>query len=96
MGWRDNGHTSSTELNELINIVPYGMLVTLDELIDKHGTDMYCPMTAGIFVNISATAAEEDKLDGLQETTLYWRALKKDGEVNPKFPGGVRQQIHLL
>ena len=46
-------------------------------------------MTAGIFINISAHAAEEDRLVGKKRITPYWRYLKNKGELNEKFPGGL-------
>jgi len=89
-----------TEINQLMKQVPYGKLVTLDELrvqiARNHKADICCPMTAGIFVNISGAAAEEDHSDGIKDITPYWRSLKKKGEVNPKFAGGLERQIQLL
>ena len=49
---------------------------------------MTCPLTTGIFLNISAHTAEEDKLSGKKRITPYWRVLKEAGQLNPKFPGG--------
>ena len=34
--------------------------------------------------------------DGRKHVTPYWRTLKKGGEVNPKYPGGVAAQRMLL
>jgi hypothetical protein len=89
-----------TELNHLMKQVPYGKLITLDELrahiARNHKADICCPMTAGIFVNISGAAAEEDRADGKQEITPYWRTLKRKGVLNLKFPGGLEHQIQLL
>ena len=34
--------------------------------------------------------------DGRKRVTPYWRTLKKGGEVNPKYPGGVAAQRILL
>ena len=54
------------------------------------------PLVTGIFVRIAAEAAEEDAAAGKTEITPYWRVVKEDGSLNPKFPGGVqRQQEHL-
>jgi len=57
---------------------------------------MTCPMTTGIFLNIVASAAEEAKAKGEIKITPYWRVLKEDGRLNPKFPGGVMQQAKHL
>jgi hypothetical protein len=81
-----------TEVDALIRTVGKGKLVTLDEirtvLARKHGVDVCCPMTAGIFVNVVAAAAEEDRVKGKRRIAPYWRCLKRNGELNPKFPNG--------
>ncbi len=38
---------------------------------------------------ISANAANEDENVGKTEITPYWRTLKKGGQLNPKYPGGI-------
>ena len=48
-----------------------------------------CPITTGIFSWISAHAVEEAGAAGEKKVTPYWRTLKKDGELNPKYPGGI-------
>jgi hypothetical protein len=55
----------------------------------KHGADIGCPITTGIFAWIAAYAAEELAAAGRRRITPYWRTLKSDGEINPKYPGGV-------
>ncbi len=81
-----------TEVDALIRKVKKGKLITLDEirtaLASKHRVDVCCPMTAGIFVNVVAAAAEEDRADGRRRIAPYWRCLKRNGELNPKFPNG--------
>ena len=57
---------------------------------------MTCPLTTGIFVRIAAEAAEEDRMNGRKRITGYWRVVKEDGTLNPKFPGGVNQQSYYL
>jgi hypothetical protein len=73
--------------------VPRGKLATINEiracLAKKHGTDIACPMTTGIFAWIAAHAAEEARAKGRKEITPYWRTLKTGGELNPKYPGGI-------
>lgn len=76
--------------------VPKGKVITSDYirsyLAKKHGADNTCPLTAGIFINIAAKASLERGID----ETPYWRTLKKDGELNEKYPGGIDgQKIHL-
>ena len=83
-----------TEFDALLKKVRKGKLITLDQVRDfmakKHKADICCPMTAGIFINISAHAAEEDLLEGKKRITPYWRYLKSKGELNEKFPGGIK------
>lgn len=80
------------EYDALIKKIEKGRLVTTEQiratLAKKHNADFTCPLTAGIFISIVARASEQR-----QETpTPYWRVLKKDGELNEKFPGGVEAQ----
>lgn len=84
----------------LIRKVPKGKLVTVGELRRKLAAefeaDVTCPLTTGIFVRIAAEAAEEDRANGRQSVTPYWRVIKDDGSLNPKFPGGAEQQTRYL
>ncbi|MHB1314325.1 MAG: MGMT family protein [Christensenellales bacterium] len=78
--------------DELMKKVPYGKVVTSDAirncLAKKHGADFTCPLTAGIFINIAANASAER---GGQDTP-WWRTLKKEGELNEKYPDGIEGQ----
>lgn len=82
--------------DEIMRRVPYGKLITADYvrnyLARKHNADFTCPLTAGIFMNIAARASVERKMD----ETPYWRTLKKDGELNEKYPDGIDNQRMLL
>jgi alkylated DNA nucleotide flippase Atl1 len=49
-----------------------------------------------MFVRIAAEAAEEAAREGKTRITPYWRVVKDDGSLNPKFPGGVQQQSERL
>jgi len=84
---------SPTEVNELMKRVPKGKLTTIDEmrkaLARRHRTTIACPITTGIFSWIAAHAAAEAEAEGKKRTTSYWRTLKTDGEINPKYPGGI-------
>ena len=85
------------EYDGLMKKVPAGKLTTIDRMMacmaKKHNAGSACPMTAGIFVNISAHASEER---GGKNETPWWRTLKKDGVLNEKFPGGTEmQKAHL-
>ncbi len=80
---------------EIMKTVPCGELVTLDEirqvLADDHQSDIACPMTTGMFVSLAAKAHSE-----LSVVVAYWRTLKKKGELNPKFPGGLEDHRKRL
>ena len=91
---------SPAEVDEVMRRVPKGKLATICEiracLAQKHGTDIACPMTTGIFAWIAAHAAEEARAAGEKDITPYWRTLKTGGELNPKYPGGIPALKKLL
>ena len=76
--------------------VPNGKLITTDTLrkamAKKYGTDITCPLTCGIFVNICAWASYQRN----EDITPYWRTLKSDGELNVKYPESIELQKRLL
>ncbi|MCX8173538.1 MAG: MGMT family protein [Thermoplasmata archaeon] len=88
------------EVDEIMKQVPEGKVITIDMIRDilarKHGTTISCPLTTGIFASIAAHASEEERMAGAKQITPYWRTLKKDGEINPKYPGGTDAQKKLL
>lgn len=90
------------DLDALIREVPAGRLVTVDQLRErlaqKFGADFTCPLVTGIFLRIVAEAAEEELREGkeLSQVTPWWRVVKRDGALNPKFPGGTARQGELL
>ncbi len=88
------------EVDALMRRVPAGQVTTINELraalATKHGADIGCPMTTGIFAWIAAHAADEATMDGEMDVTPYWRTLKAGGELNPKYPGGVERQRERL
>jgi hypothetical protein len=82
------------EVDAAMKKVRRGKLTTIDAirnaLAQKHGATIACPITTGIFAWIAAHAADEAETEGLARITPYWRTLKSGGELNPKYPGGVR------
>ena len=76
--------------------VPFGQVVTVGAIRDhfarKSGADFTEPITAGIFVSIAAWASFQ-RTEG---KTPYWRTLKANGELNPKYPGGIEAQRTAL
>ncbi|MDW8114179.1 MAG: MGMT family protein, partial [candidate division WOR-3 bacterium] len=88
------------EVDEVMKKVPKGKLITINQirnfLAKKHNATICCPMTTGIFAWVAAYAAEEIKAKGKKNITPYWRTLKTGGELNPKYPGGIKAQKTLL
>ena len=76
--------------------VPYGKLTTVGEIraffAAQSGADFTEPITAGIFVSIAAWASYQRG----EDETPWWRTLKANGELNPKYPGGVEAQKEKL
>lgn len=76
---------------ELMKQVPEGRLQTLrvicEKLASKYEVEYCCTLTIGIYVNIAANASEE-----MGEPLPYWRTIKNDGSLNPKYPGGMESQ----
>lgn len=82
--------------DEVMRLVPFGKLLTIGTIRDyfakQSGADFTEPITAGIFVSIAAWASYQRKDD----KTPYWRTLKANGELNPKYPGGIDAQKEML
>lgn len=88
------------EVDEIMKKVPQGKLITINRireiLAKKHGATIGCPITTGIFAWIAAHASEEARTEGKKEVTPYWRTLKSEGELNEKYPGGIKAQAKHL
>jgi hypothetical protein len=88
------------EVDAMMKKIPKGKIVTINRireaLAQKHGTNIACPITTGIFSWVAAHAAEETHLQGEENITPYWRTLKSDGVLNEKYPGGIEAQKELL
>lgn len=88
------------EVDALMKKVPKRKLTTIDQLrarlAEEHGVSIACPLTTGIFAWIAAHAADEAEREGRKRITPYWRTLKSRGELNPKYPGGIENQIARL
>jgi len=84
----------------VVRRVPKGKLITVGRIREKlsrdHKANVTCPLTTGIFLRIVAEAAEEDRAQGVKRVSPYWRVVRDDGGLNPKFPGGVTQQARYL
>lgn len=88
------------EVDEIMKKVPKGKLITINQireiLAKKHCATIGCPITTGIFAWIAANVADEMANAGKKNLTPYWRTLKTGGEINEKYPGGVKLQKKLL
>lgn len=76
--------------------IPYGRVITVGKIreyfAELSGADFTEPITAGVFVSIAAWASYQRSDD----ETPYWRTLKAGGELNAKYPGGVKAQKEKL
>ena len=91
---------SPMEVDTLMRRVPKGKVATINQLraaiARQHGATIGCPITTGIFAWIAAHAAEEAAAAGRKRITPWWRTLKSNGELNLKYPGGVKAQAARL
>ena len=91
---------SGAEVEAMIRTVAEGSVTTISRirrfLAAKYMADTACPLVTGIFVRIAAEAAEEDARHGSAAITPYWRVVRDDGSLIPKFPGGTERQAEKL
>lgn len=84
------------DYDRYMKMVPKGKLITTNTLRKRvasdYGVEVCCPLTCGIFVNIVAWASYQRS----EDITPYWRTLKSDGQLNPKYPGGCEAQRQKL
>jgi hypothetical protein len=89
-----------SEVIDIMKQVPKGKLLTIIEICRKiaaqHKVPACCTLTAGIFVMTAANAVEEASREGKSLNIPYWRTLKADGFLNPKYPGGQEAHKKLL
>lgn len=82
--------------DEIMRQVPWGKVITVGKIREHFaklsGADFTEPITAGIFVSIAAWASDQRS----ENETPYWRTLKANGELNPKYPGGTEAQKEKL
>ncbi|MCX7737202.1 MAG: MGMT family protein [Candidatus Kapabacteria bacterium] len=87
-------------IDDFVRKIPKGQLITISEirksLAEEYNADVTCPLTTGIFLRISAEAAEEDRASGKRNITPYWRVVRDNGCLIDKFPGGQSHQAELL
>ena len=89
-----------SEVVEIMKQVPKGKLITIVEickrLAKQHGVKACCSLTTGIFIMTAANAMEEANSEGKFLDIPYWRTLKAEGFLNPKYPGGQEAHKRLL
>lgn len=82
--------------DEVMRKIPFGKLTTVSDIrkyfAKKNNADFTDPITAGIFTSIVAWASYQRK----DNETPYWRTLKNNGELNPKYPEGIQLQKKKL
>lgn len=82
--------------DEVMKKIPYGKVITIGKIreffAEKNNADFTEPITAGIFTSIVAWASYQRK----ENETPYWRTLKANGELNPKYPEGIELQKKKL
>lgn len=92
--------TNVSEVVEVMRKVPYGKLITLNEICEEiarnHNVKACCTLTSGIFVMTAANAAAESAKEGNDLGIPYWRTLKIGGFLNQKYPGGEGAHKQLL
>ncbi len=80
------------DYDKVMKRIPCGKLITVGKIREyfagQNNADFTEPITAGIFVSIAAWASHQRK----DNETPYWRTLRANGELNPKYPGGVEAQ----
>ncbi len=90
---------SPLEVQDVLLRVPRGRVLRMGDLratlATKFNADYTCALTTGIFLRIVAEAALEER-GGAGPKVPYWRAVRDDGELVDKLPGGVAAQAGLL
>lgn len=80
------------DYDRVMKQIPYGRVITIGKIREyfarQNQADFTEPITAGIFVSISAWASYQRS----EKETPYWRTLKANGELNAKYPGGIEAQ----
>lgn len=84
------------DYDKIMKLVPEGKVITVgiirEYFAKQNNADFTEPITAGIFTSIVAWASYQRT----DNETPYWRTLKANGELNPKYPGGIEAQKEKL
>jgi hypothetical protein len=91
---------AAADVEQLARGVPRGKLTTMKQMTDtlqaRHGGDFCCPLVTGIVMWLVANAADEAEQLGKARVVPWWRVLKTDGKLNPKYPGKGQLQRERL
>lgn len=84
------------DYDKIMKSIPVGKVITITAIREHfariNDADFTEPITAGIFVSIAAWASHQRT----ENKTPFWRTLKANGELNPKYPGGAEAQKEKL
>lgn len=84
------------DYDRIMKQIPKGRVITVGKIREYfariNDADFTEPITAGIFVSIAAWASHQRS----DNKTPYWRTLKANGELNEKYPGGIKAQKEKL
>ena len=87
-------------IDQYVRKIKKGRTISIGELREKLASDFdadyTCPLTTGIFLRVVAENAELLRAKGKTRIAPYWRVVRNDGSMNPKFPGGVNGQAKQL
>lgn len=82
------------EIRDYIRAIPVGQKVEIlqsrKDLANRHGAEVTCPLTTGIFLRIVADAALEDLEKGasIASITPFWRVIAAKDKVAKKIACG--------
>jgi hypothetical protein len=92
--------STPTVIDHYVRKIRKGTTITIGELRERLAKDFRadytCPLTTGIFLRVVAENAELERAEGKARIAPYWRVIRNDGAMNPKFPGGANSQAKLL
>jgi alkylated DNA nucleotide flippase Atl1 len=81
----------------LVAQIPSGQVVTSDvlrrKLADQFGVEVACPYDTKMAL---LAISNDSSLNQSGLNVPYWRVVKTNGELNPKYPGGLEAHVALL
>ena len=91
---------SAVDIERIINKTVKGELLTNDTIRNVLAMEKNVRVTAaiptGVYLKYIALAAEDEKKNKKVKITPYWRVLKPDGSINPKFPISANELMKIL